>query len=163
MHVWQGLLEFVPQVVGQIVADVVRLVNLGFKNIAVTQLAPLECEPAITMSDGYTACDTLEIPFVLIHNSLLVSSIWNLSSTLPDANFLLIDFYDAFYSIFDASPGTTGKTPKIISTLNVFLLSSNPKRKKTKNKIRRLIMMHVHAADLRTHELKKYEIFMGIP
>lgn len=109
-----GLLEFVPQVVGQIVADVVRLVNLGFKNIAVTQLAPLECEPAITMSDGYTACDTLEIPFVLIHNSLLVSSIWNLSSTLPDANFLLIDFYDAFYSIFDASPGTTGFSSPIL-------------------------------------------------
>lgn len=155
MHVWQGLIEFVRQVVGQIVADVVRLFNLGFTNIVVTQLAPLGCAPVNTMSDNYTACDAFENLFVPFHNSLLVS---NLSSNLPDANILFIDFYDAFYSIFDARAGTTGKTPNIISTLKVFLLSSNPKRKKTKNKIRRLIMMHVHAADLRTHELKKYEI-----
>jgi hypothetical protein len=155
MHVWQGLIGFVPQVVGQIVADVVRLFNLGFTNIAVTQLPPLGCEPVNTMSDNYTACDTLENRLTTVHNSLLVS---NLSRTLPHANILFLDFYDAFYSIFDARPGTTGKTPNIIFTLNVFLLSSNPKRKKTKNKIRRLIMMHVHAADLRTHELNNYEI-----
>ncbi|CAK9229868.1 unnamed protein product [Sphagnum troendelagicum] len=108
---FMGLIAFVPQVVGQIVADVVRLVNLGFTNIAVTQLAPLGCEPVNTMSDGYTACDTLENAFILLHNSLLVS---NLSSTLPNANILFIDFYDAFYSIFDASPGTTGFSSPIL-------------------------------------------------
>ncbi|CAK9878738.1 unnamed protein product [Sphagnum jensenii] len=106
-----GLIEFVPQVVGQIWADIVRLVNLGFTNIAVTQLAPLGCEPASTMSDGYTACNTLESAFVLLHNSLLVSS---LPSTVRNANILFIDFYDAFNSIFDASPGTTGFSSPIL-------------------------------------------------
>jgi hypothetical protein len=153
MHAWQGLIEFVSEVVDQIVADVVRLVNLGFTNIAVTQLPPLGCEPVNTVSDNYTACFTVENFLSRTHNSLLVS---NLSSV--HANIIVLDFYNAFYSIFDARPGTTGKTPNIISILKVFLLSSNPKRKKTKNKIRRLIMMHVHAADLRTHELNNYEI-----
>jgi phospholipase/lecithinase/hemolysin len=106
-----GLIEFVPQVVGQIVADVVRLFNLGFTNIAVTQLAPLGCAPVNTMSDNYTACDTLDNVFVPFHNSLLVS---NLSSNLPDANILFIDFYDAFYSIFDARAGTTGFSSPIL-------------------------------------------------
>jgi phospholipase/lecithinase/hemolysin len=129
MHVWQGLIQFVPQVVSQIVADVVRLFNLGFTNIAVTQLPPLGCEPATTMSDNYTACVTLENLLTTFHNSLLVS---NLSVNLLHANIIFLDFYNAFYSIFNASPGTTGKTPNIIFTLNVFLLSSNPKRKKLK-------------------------------
>jgi len=129
MHVWQGLMEFVPQVVGQMVADVVRLVDLGFTNIAVTQLAPLGCEPDNTISDNYTACDTHENLLVTFHNGLLVS---NLSSTLPHANIIFLDFYNSFNSIFNATPGTTGKTPNIISTLNVFSLSSNPKRKKLK-------------------------------
>jgi phospholipase/lecithinase/hemolysin len=129
MHVWQGLIEFVPQVVGQIVADVVRLFNLGFTNIAVTQLPPLGCEPVTTITDNYTACVFAENLLATFHNSLLVS---NLSSTLPHANIIFLDFYNAFYSIFDASPGTTGKTPNIIFTLNVFLLSSNPKRRKLK-------------------------------
>ncbi len=132
MHVWQGLLEFATEVVGQIAADVKRLINLGFTNIAVTQLPPLGCGPVNTMSDNYTACVTLENLLVTFHNSLLVS---NPSITLSHANIIFLDFYDAFNSIFNASPGTTGKTPNIICTLNVFLLSSNPKRKKTKIRI----------------------------
>jgi hypothetical protein len=129
MHVWQGLIEFVIQVVGQMVADVVRLFNLGFTNIAVTQLAPLGCEPSSTMSYNYSACVTFGNVLVTFHNSLLVS---NLSITLPSANIIFLDFYNSFNSILNAIPGTTGKTPNIISTLNVFLLSSNPKRKKLK-------------------------------
>jgi hypothetical protein len=127
--VWQGLLEFTIEVVGQIAADVVRLFNLGFTNIAVTQLPPLGCEPVNTRSGNYTACVTLENLSVTFHNSLLVS---NPSITLHPANIIFLDFYNAFNSIFNASPGTTGKTPNIIFTLNVFLLSSNPKRKKLK-------------------------------
>ncbi|CAM6022746.1 unnamed protein product [Sphagnum balticum] len=106
-----GLIEFVPQVVSQIVADVVRLYNLGFTNIAVTQLPPLGCEPAITMSDNYTACVFAENLLATLHNGLLVS---NLSSNLPHANIIFLDFYNAFYSIFNASPGTTGFSSPIL-------------------------------------------------
>ncbi|KAH9560747.1 hypothetical protein CY35_06G123600 [Sphagnum magellanicum] len=106
-----GLIEFVPQVVAQIVADVVRLFALGFTNIAVTQLAPLGCEPDTTISDNYTACNTLGNLLVPFHNSLLVS---NLSNTLPHANIIFPDFYNAFNSIFDARPGTTGFSSPIL-------------------------------------------------
>ncbi|CAM6047204.1 unnamed protein product [Sphagnum compactum] len=106
-----GLIEFVTRVVDQIVADVVRLFNLGFTNIAVTQLPPLGCEPASTMSDNYTACVTVGNFLVTYHNSRLVS---NISSTLPHANIILLDFYDAFYSIFDARPGSTGFSSPIL-------------------------------------------------
>lgn len=104
-----GLIEFVSEVVDQIVADVVRLVNLGFTNIAVTQLPPLGCEPVNTVSDNYTACFTVENFLSRTHNSLLVS---NLSSV--HANIIVLDFYNAFYSIFDARPGTTGFSSPIL-------------------------------------------------
>jgi phospholipase/lecithinase/hemolysin len=106
-----GLIEFVIQVVGQMVADVVRLFNLGFTNIAVTQLAPLGCEPSSTMSYNYSACVTFGNVLVTFHNSLLVS---NLSITLPSANIIFLDFYNSFNSILNAIPGTTGFSSPIL-------------------------------------------------
>ncbi|KAG2311360.1 hypothetical protein Bca52824_022917 [Brassica carinata] len=88
---------FIKQVVDQTELNLRRIHALGVKNIAIPSLQPLGCLPRYTSSQG---CNETFNALVKYHNSLLEKVVGKLNNETNHSTFAIIDFYNAFLTVF---------------------------------------------------------------
>ncbi|KAI5069892.1 hypothetical protein GOP47_0014235 [Adiantum capillus-veneris] len=87
---------FIAKVVSGIVAALEVLHGLGFRRLAVSNLEPFGCFPAVTYLSNYTKCNKTENEESGFHNKLLASQISKLKANLPDTDISVLDLERAF-------------------------------------------------------------------
>lgn len=106
---FQGLPAFIARVVNRLTANIRQIHELGVRRILVSNLAPLGCLPAITVSSSYRQCNGTLNVLVTYHNQLLQQAVALLNRhgsddklPAPSANFTLIDLFTSFSSSLNA-------------------------------------------------------------
>jgi hypothetical protein len=97
----------IVEVTQQLTADIEALYGLGFRTLAVSNLAPVGCLPTKAKSNNYTSCAAAYNSLATYHNTLLASAMARLRTNFSDAEFILLDFNQAFD---DALQGKRGPT-----------------------------------------------------
>ncbi|MCO5596474.1 hypothetical protein L7F22_050537 [Adiantum nelumboides] len=92
----EGLIAFIGKVVSEVVASLEVLHGLGFRRLAVTNLEPFGCFPAVTHLSNYTSCNKSENQESGFHNKLLESHILKLKAKLPTTDISILDLERAF-------------------------------------------------------------------
>lgn len=100
----EGLYIFTHKVVSAIVASLEVLHDLGFTKLALTNLEPFGCFPAVTYPTNYTKCNKTENQQSGFHNKLLASGISKLKAELPHAEIVILDLESAFSLSLQGGP-----------------------------------------------------------
>ncbi|GMH23168.1 hypothetical protein Nepgr_025011 [Nepenthes gracilis] len=114
----EGIMDFIPKVVAQIIHNVKSLYSMGVKQVAVAGLQPLGCLPRVTLSNNFTVCDTLLNALVQEHNGLLEEAMAKMKNETQKEDYeplIFLNLYDSFMSIIQheglASENVTFKNP----------------------------------------------------
>lgn len=99
----EGIQEFIVSVIGQLVVDINRIIDLGVKKIAVVGLPPLGCVPQLTVTSSYQKCNDLINEAVRGHNALLQEAVGDLNRYKKRTKVVVLDLYSAFMSILQNS------------------------------------------------------------
>ena len=93
----------VRSVVDGIALNVVRLYDLGLRNIIVSNLFLLPCSPMVTVESNYTECsgNTTLINETAFHNELLQRRVRVLNQDLLGAHIIIVDQSKAFAYLFE--------------------------------------------------------------
>ncbi|KAF5193561.1 GDSL esterase/lipase, partial [Thalictrum thalictroides] len=104
----EGLPSFITSVTNQLVLDIKRIYALGVRKVAVTALQPLGCLPQSTVVSSFQTCNGEQNTFVNFHNQLLQEAVVKLNNSTKDSAFVILDFYNAFMSVFNRQKDKAG-------------------------------------------------------
>lgn len=86
----------VQEVVQGLTLALERMYDFGLRNVLVANLPPIDCIPLETAPSDYSVCRAAVAPLIDLHNSLLLQSVQQLNTRLPNANFLILHEWNAF-------------------------------------------------------------------
>ncbi|KAL3628323.1 hypothetical protein CASFOL_027369 [Castilleja foliolosa] len=95
----QGLQNYIPVVINQLVVDLKRIQGLGATRIAVTSLQPLGCLPRTTQTSSFRQCNATENSYVNYHNLLLQQAVAKLNNGSKKSTFFILDLYSSFTTV----------------------------------------------------------------
>ncbi|KAK3013083.1 hypothetical protein RJ639_008974 [Escallonia herrerae] len=105
----QGLPAFTKSVIKQLSVDLMRIHDLGVRNIGVTAMEPLGCLPTSTAFSSYKKCNQTDNTATKFHNHILQQAVQKLRNQNKDSNIVILDLYSAFMSVLKEQknhPGT---------------------------------------------------------
>ncbi|EOA34211.1 hypothetical protein CARUB_v10021720mg [Capsella rubella] len=105
-----GFITYMKQVIDQTEVNLRRIHALGVKKIAIPLLQPLGCVPVVSKGSLVADCKDRINVAVIIHNNLLQSVVAKLNKETKDSTFMVIDYYNAFLTVFKNKGETPGST-----------------------------------------------------
>ncbi|KAI8563078.1 hypothetical protein RHMOL_Rhmol03G0085400 [Rhododendron molle] len=98
----QGAPAFVARVVNQTAVNLKRIHDMGVRKVAVAAIEPLGCLPQVTFVSSFQTCNETSNSLAILHNELLQQAVAELNSECKDSGaFIVLDLYDAFYSVLN--------------------------------------------------------------